>query len=198
MYGTVRSTISNFLGSIEMPCLEVLWSPSSASEWKKRSSQVELRPARLQDAVESLFANAVTPYYGLASMCLVVGLLVYADELRISSSMSPTELNDHLGQAIENWITSNAQPKHEYAGSISFPAAAYARLSLYVDIQAAMKAFLKREFIDMRATLRKGDLVQASRCGIQGIVPWSIAHKNQISMVSVPCGKILSLVLFGC
>lgn len=181
-----------------MPCLEILWSASSALEWKRRAVQVESRPARLQDAVESLFANTVTPYYGLASMCLIVGLLVYADELRLSTCMFPTELNDHLGQAIDNWANSNAQQKQEYAASISFPAAAYARLSLHVDIQTAMRAFVQKKFNDMREILRIGDLLHASRYAMQGIVPWSIAHKNQISMVSVPCGKAFSLTLNGC
>jgi hypothetical protein len=197
VYGTVRSIIGNSFTNIEMPCLEVLWAASAASEWKRRSLQVDSRSARVQDAVESLFANTVTPYYGLANLCLVVCLLVYADELRMSSSMSPTELNDHLGQAIGNWISSDVQQKDKYAASISVPAAAYARLSLHVDIQAAMRAFLKKEFMNMRDILRKGDLVQASRYGMQGIVPWSIAHRNQISMVSVPCGKTSSLVGAG-
>lgn len=190
VYGPIQGAISNCFGNLEMPAPENLWTASSATEWQSRKHQSGHKSTPLlQTVIESMFSDAVPPCSGLASMCQIVGLLMYADEVRKSSEMSPSDLNDHLGQAIDNWTRSHVDQEHEYADSLSFPAAAYARLSLEVNIEGAMQAFVNKDFESMRNVLKNGNLIEAARHGMNGLVPWAVSHKNQISMVSVPCGE---------
>jgi hypothetical protein len=117
--------------------------------------------------------------------------MLYVDEVRSTSSMSADELTSHAGKALDNWALTHDKHQHENSTSnfISYPAAAYLRMSLYTDIENAMRAFLQKDFTAMREVLRRSDdLVEASRHAIDGLVPWTVSHRNQISMVSVPCG----------
>jgi hypothetical protein len=122
-------------------------------------------------------------------MCQIVGLLTYTDELRSSSLLSADELIGLLGEAVNKWTDANETSKECSAASISFPAAEYTRLSLKVDIKDAMRMFIEKDFTSMRKVLREGKLKDAAVSGINALIPWAATHKNQISMVSVPCGK---------
>jgi hypothetical protein len=179
-----------------MPCGEDLWSAKSSDEWQKLIQRPgSSKVLRLRSVVESLPHTGFPYSSGLSGLCQIAGLLVYLDELRSASTMTQTELSEHLGQSLTNWSKRQKELKRYFTASIAFPAAAFARLSLKVDIHTAMSLFMKMDFSRMRAILQGGDLLEAATHGMSALVPWAIAHKNQVSMVSVPCGELKHLLM---
>jgi len=193
VYGSVPGIFGSFLNNVKVPVPEILWRAPTAVAWKDTSRRIDcVKLPRLEAVLHSLFSQKVTLSNGLSSLCQIVGLLIYMDEVRSASAMTSAELNNYFSEAIDNWTRSHSRQQHEHPASISFPAAAYARLLLQVDIPGAMEMFIKGDFLAMRSILRGGNLIEASRIGMSGLIPWAVAHKNQISMVSVPCAIVVS------
>jgi len=190
-YGPIRGATKHFYNYIPLPCPEVLWSATSAEQWKGLSAAFPNRPPRLQETIDQLVAGEATRCSGLSSLCLIVGLLLYADDLRGNSSMSPEELGGYLQLAVRRWAQSHDSDRRENtsANYIAYPAASYLEISFQVDIRAAMAQFIRYDFASMRAGLRQGHLRVAAMEGLSALVPWAACHKNQISMVSIPCGR---------
>jgi hypothetical protein len=118
-----------------MPCYENLWSAKSSDEWQELAQRPGASEVlRVRSVVESL-TNTGFPYpSGLSGLCQIAGLLLYLDELRSASTMTKTELGEHLGQSLTNWSKRHKELRRCFTASIAFPAAAFARLSLKVDI----------------------------------------------------------------
>ncbi|OAL28311.1 hypothetical protein AYO22_03017 [Fonsecaea multimorphosa] len=192
-YGPIQNSAAPFFDQIELPCAEILWTSTSAEQWKGLSRTAR-PPEKLREVVLRLLNGSNYACSGLASLSIVVSLLVYMDELRIGASGDLSGFRAHLVTAINRWDESHSQDRRENnsINFIAFPAAAYLRVFLEVNIRSAMAAFLKHDFCAMRDFLRDGDLKKAGVEALSGLVPWASCHKNQISMVAIPLALVVS------
>jgi hypothetical protein len=124
-----------------------------------------------------------------------MGILLSADEPRNESPISRIEWKYHVAQAVENWSKMHEKGLAENTGInfIAYPVAAYIRLSLQVPIKSAIAKFMNKDFEEMRALLRSGNLLGAARHALDGLSPWAMNTKNQVLMISTPCGKFTVL-----
>lgn len=191
-YGPISHSNISFFDEIELPCAEVLWTATSAEQWKGMNSRTR-RPETLRGRVLEVLNGSYYPCSGLASLCIVVGLLIYMDELRSEAVTNVSDFRDQMRMAIDRWAASHSPDRRDNnaINFIAFPAAAYLRASLEVNITGAMSSFLNREFSVMRDTIREGDLRKAGCEALSGLVPWASCHKNQISMVAIPLGEAI-------
>jgi hypothetical protein len=196
-YGSINSIHSAHFTSIKLPCNEQVWTASSADQWKQLYHWAP-EPLHLREAVDGLVSRKTLPCSGLTSLSLLVGIMLHAEELRSSDAMSPAEMKDNIKAALATWMQSHdsTMPENSTMNFIVYPAARYLKLSIAVDIKQAMSCFFRYDFLTMRSILRQGDLGTAAREALDGLVPWYSSHRNQISMVAVPCGKVVPRALF--
>jgi len=189
-YGPIPAVTHYSLGRIDLPCPDVLWSASSPEQWKALSNTIE-KPPCWQDTVESLLSDVSHQSSGLSSLCLLVGLLLYTDELREGSSMSSNEIHDHIKEALDNWQRQHHSetPEGGIIYTIAQPAAVFLRISFLIDIRGAMACFLRQDLHGMRSLLRKGDLRNATREALSLLSPLCTSPYTQVSMVAIPCGE---------
>lgn len=192
VYGSIDGAAIRHFNQVHLPAPEMLWKATAADEWQKLSVNTGSRPLpRFRDTVDAVFANKAYSCSGMASLSIIVGILISADELRSSSHLLPENLKGHITQAVENWSAMHNEGSIENAdvNFVAYPTAAYIRLSLQVDIKLAMAMFITRDFQCMRATLRSGNLFEATKHALDGLSPWAMISKIQILMVSIPFSK---------
>lgn len=198
-FGNLLEASATSFNNAELPSSEVAWTAASAELWKGLNAKPRNpAPRFFQAEVEALLNGTSKPCNGFSTLILIVGLLLYADEMR--HSLTIAELKALVNPAIDHWGEVHHRGKRENldVNFISIPSAAYLRLSFEVDIRAAMPLFLAKNFSSMRLLLREGDLFTAAEHAIDALVPWAVSHKNRISMVSLPCALVISeYVLFA-
>lgn len=177
---------------IEFPWSETLWNARSAVQWHALYQNPRSRsPGSWSENVEALLFGKPQPLNGLASLCLIVGLLLYIDGLRREAVLDVVEINSYLQHALDQWFQIHDRTSMENLAlnHLCYPAAYYLRISLVLDIRQTMDLMRSRQFSAMRRVLREGDLVQAAAFARAAMVPWVISRRNQTSMVAIPCGK---------
>ncbi|GFF89359.1 uncharacterized transporter C1002.16c [Aspergillus lentulus] len=180
---------------IEFPWSETLWNARSAVQWHALYQNPRSRsPGSWSENVEALLFGKPQPLNGLASLCLVVGLLLYIDGLRREAVLDVVEINSYLQHALDQWFQIHDRTSMENLAlnHLCYPAAYYLRISLVVDIRQTMDLMRSKEFSAMRRVLREGDLVQAAAFARAAMIPWVISRRNQTSMVAIPCGVVIA------
>jgi hypothetical protein len=144
--------------------------------------------------VEALLFGKPQPLNGLASLCLVVGLLLYIDGLRREAVLDVVEINSYLQHALDQWFQIHDRTSMENLAlnHLCYPAAYYLRISLVVDTRQTMDLMRSKQFAAMRKVFREGDLVQAAAFARAAMIPWVISRRNQTSMVAIPCGVVIA------
>jgi hypothetical protein len=192
VYGSIDGAAIRHFSQVHLPAPEVLWKAPTACEWQKLRLNAGSQPLpRFRETVDAVFSNKAYRCCGLASLSIVMGILISADELRSSSSVLPQDLKSRITQAVENWSVMHDEGSTENSdvNFVAYPTAAYIRLSLQVDIKFAMAMFMTGDFQCMRATLRSGNLFEATKHALDGLSPWAMISKIQILMVSIPFSK---------
>lgn len=120
--------------------------------------------------------------------------MLYAQELKESSSLSADEVRDQVREALEHWTgqhnsSSTDQEWVEFRNELPHPVAVYTRSSLFVDIPVAMSQFLTHDFGGMRDVLRKGHLRYAARSVLFSAFRSVFASEGRISTVAIVSGK---------
>ncbi|KAH1382987.1 hypothetical protein KXW53_005487 [Aspergillus fumigatus] len=180
---------------IEFPWSETLWNARSAVQWHVLYQNPRSRsPGSWSENVEALLFGRPQPLNGLASLCLVVGLLLYIDGLRREAVLDVVEINSYLQHALDQWFLIHDRTSMENLAlnHLCYPAAYYLRISLVVDIRQTMDLMRSKQFAAMRKVLREGDLVQAAAFARAAMIPWVISRRNQTSMVAIPCGVVIA------
>jgi len=176
---------------LELPCSEAMWLATSAHDWKELS-KASVKPSTLWVTIDELSTGCAYPANGLASLCLVVGILLRSYEIRkISDGYGDS--NQHVRQALNYWQGSHCTRLsfNHATNFIVFPAAAYLYLSYELDTTQMMKFFLSLQFDELRLTLRRGKLVKGAQHACRALVPWATRRRNRTSMVYIPCGKLV-------
>ncbi|KAF4251695.1 hypothetical protein CNMCM8980_005564 [Aspergillus fumigatiaffinis] len=180
---------------IEFPWSETLWNARSAVQWHALYQNPRSRsPGSWSENVEALLFGKPQPLNGLASLCLVVGLLLYIDGLRREAVLDVVEINSYLQHALDQWFQIHDRTSMENLAlnHLCYPAAYYLRISLVVDIRQTMDLMRSKQFAAMRKVFREGDLVQAAAFARAAMIPWVISRRNQTSMVAIPCGVVIA------
>ncbi|KAF7169441.1 hypothetical protein CNMCM6106_004346 [Aspergillus hiratsukae] len=180
---------------IEFPWSETLWNARSAVQWHALYQNPRSRsPGSWSENVEALLFGKPQPLNGLASLCLIVGLLLYIDGLRREAVLDVVEINSYLQHALDQWFQIHDRTSMENLAlnHLCYPAAYYLRISLVLDIRQTMDLMRSGQFSAMRKVLREGDLVQAAAFARAAMVPWVISRRNQTSMVAIPCGVVIA------
>jgi hypothetical protein len=198
-YGTISGINGASFAGIKLPCSEQVWTAGSAEQWKQLESWLP-EPLYLKEAVDGLVSRKTLPCSGLTSLSLLVGVMLYGEELRGSDAISCAEMKDHMKTALGSWMSSHdpTRPENSTMNFIVYPAAYYLSLSVQVDAKLAMSHFFHYDFMAMRNDLRQGDLRAAAKEAMAGLIPWCSSHKNQVSMVAVPCGNNFPSPTFKC
>ncbi|EAW12127.1 C2H2-type zinc finger protein [Aspergillus clavatus NRRL 1] len=176
---------------IEFPWSETLWNARSAVQWHVLYQDPQSRsPGSWSENVEALLFGKPRPLNGLASLCLVVGLLLYIDGLRREAVLDIVEINSYLQHALDKWFIMHDRTSLENLAinHLCYPAAYYLRISLVLDVRQTMDLMRSMQFAAMRKVLQEGDLIQAAAFARAAMVPWAISRRNQTSMVAMPCG----------
>ncbi|GFG23123.1 probable transcription factor TDA9 [Aspergillus udagawae] len=180
---------------IEFPWSETLWNARSAVQWHALYQNPRSRsPGSWSENVEALLFGKPQPLNGLASLCLVVGLLLYIDGLRREAVLDAVEINSYLQHALDQWFQIHDRTSLENLAlnHLCYPAAYYLRISLVLDIRQTMDLMRSKQFAAMRKVLREGDLVQAAAFARAAMIPWVISRRNQTSMAAIPCGVVIA------
>ncbi|KAF7177594.1 hypothetical protein CNMCM7691_005923 [Aspergillus felis] len=180
---------------IEFPWSETLWNARSAVQWHALYQNPRSRsPGSWSENVEALLFGKPQPLNGLASLCLVVGLLLYIDGLRREAVLDVVEINSYLQHALDQWFQIHDRTSLENLAlnHLCYPAAYYLRISLVLDIRQTMDLMRSNQFAAMRKVLREGDLVQAAAFARAAMIPWVISRRNQTSMAAMPCGVVIA------
>lgn len=176
---------------IEFPYSERLWNAASAAQWLELWKDPQNKIAgSWSENVEALLFGKPRPFDGLASLCLLVGLLIFIDELQREAVLDSSEINQYVRRALDQWWTMHdqASPENAAINHLCYPAAYYLRICLCIDARKTIDLFLANDFPTMRCLLREGDLDQAASSATAALIPWVINRRNQSSMVAVPCG----------
>lgn len=193
-YQPIANIIKIPFSLVDFPCSEKLWNATSASQWHELWKDPRHKsPGSWSDNVEALLFGKPRPFDGLASLCLLVGLLIYIDELQKEAVLDPTEVNQYLRRAVDQWwmMHDRSSPDNAAINHLCYPAAYYLRIYLCVDARKTIDLFLANDFPSMRDLLRAGELPKAASHAMAALVPWCINRRNQSSMVAVPCGMSL-------
>jgi len=190
VYGLPRSTPPYDIDSIELPCSEELWTSKSAQQWRALSPKFRTRP-RLQERLDALLAGKTHPCAGFPALCLIAGLLIYADELRNSSATSAEDLNESVKQAAHAWAAGYCPDWKENLSAtvLALTTANYLRMSLVTNLRAAMACFVRRDFDSMREKLREGNLRDAGHEALMGLRHWLTCANPRMNMTLLPSGK---------
>lgn len=177
--------------NLDLPCTESLWLATSAEQWKSLSYSVP-RKLSYHSAIHQLLCDKPFPSPDLASVCLVVGLILWSNESQESLPFYSYTQGD-FRLAICHWKR-NVEcqlPEERSINLFALPITSYLRVELQVDLRAMMSLFLNHDFVQLRQKLRCGRLREACEEALHGLVPWAPSYKNQISMVFIPLSVIV-------
>ncbi|EAU38592.1 predicted protein [Aspergillus terreus NIH2624] len=180
---------------IEFPWSETLWNARSAAQWQGLWKYPQHKfPGSWSDNVEALLFGKPRPFNGLASLCLLVGLLLYIDGIHREATLDPVDMNMYLQRALDKWweMHDRTSPENLAINHLCYPAAYYLRISLCLDIRKTMNLMRANQFFAMRAVLREGDLSGAASFARTAMIPWVISRRNQSSMAAIPCGVVIT------
>ncbi|KAF9886418.1 hypothetical protein FE257_011450 [Aspergillus nanangensis] len=180
---------------IEFPWSETLWNARSVSQWQCLWRYPEHRSSgSWSENVEALLFGKPRPFNGLASLCLVVGLLLYIDGIHREATLDPHDMNLYLQRALDKWwaMHDRTSPENLAINHLCYPAAYYLRISLCLDVRKTMNLMRENEFSAMRKVLREGDLSRAASFARAAMIPWVISRRNQSSMAAIPCGIVIT------
>ncbi|KAL7928189.1 hypothetical protein V8C35DRAFT_326165 [Trichoderma chlorosporum] len=191
VHGLLVKIPEGIFTNLDLPCTESLWLATSAEQWKTLSHTV---PHKLSyhSAVHKLLCDKPFPSPDLASVCLVVGLILWSKESQESLPFYPNR-QDNLQLTLCHWKRKlECQlPQEMSINLFALPITSYLRVMLQVDLRAMMSLFLNHDFVQLRQTLRCGRLREACEEALHGLVPWAPSYMNQISMVFIPLSVVV-------
>ncbi|KAL5091612.1 hypothetical protein Trisim1_002831 [Trichoderma cf. simile WF8] len=191
IHGLLVKIPEGIFANLDLPCTESLWLATSAEQWKSASYTV---PHKLSyhSAIHELLCDKPFPSPDLASVCLVVGLILWSNESQESLPFYSYTQGD-FRLAVCHWKRNvECQPPKELSINLfALPITSYLRVELQVDLRAMMSSFLHHDFVQLRQKLRCGRLREACEEALHGLVPWAPSYKNQISMVFIPLSVIV-------
>ncbi|KAF5239056.1 hypothetical protein FANTH_10103 [Fusarium anthophilum] len=175
--------------ALDLPYMESLWLAPSAQEWKTLSLTT-CKPPRLATVIKDLSSGKQYPCDGLASLCLLAGILLWQQKI---SAASKNTCNEDTRMALSMWQLSYtaSSSANTAINLIAFPALAYIYTSLEVSCVDVMACFCECQFTEMRKILRGGGLREAGQHACRAIMPWADCHRNRTSMVFVPCAIVI-------
>ncbi|QYT01710.1 hypothetical protein H0G86_008737 [Trichoderma simmonsii] len=191
IHGLLVKIPEGIFANLDLPCTESLWLATSAEQWKSLSYTVP-RKLSYRSAIHELLCDKPFPIPDLASVCLVVGLILWSNESQESLPFYSYTQGD-FRLAVCHWKR-NVEcqlPEERSINLFALPITSYLRVELQVDLRAMMSSFLNRDFVQLRQKLRCGRLREACEEALHSLVPWAPSYKNQISMVFIPLSVIV-------
>ncbi|KAL6801555.1 hypothetical protein J3E68DRAFT_447602 [Trichoderma sp. SZMC 28012] len=191
IHGLLVKIPEGIFANLDLPCTESLWLATSAEQWKSLSYTVP-RKLSYHSAIHQLLCDKPFPSPDLASVCLVVGLILWSNESQESLPFySYTQGDFRLAVCHWNRNVECQLPKERSINLFALPITSYLRVELQVDLRAMMSSFLHHDFVQLRQKLRCGRLREACEEALHGLIPWAPSYKNQISMVFIPLSLIV-------
>ncbi|PTB57166.1 hypothetical protein M431DRAFT_529849 [Trichoderma harzianum CBS 226.95] len=191
IHGLLVKIPEGIFANLDLPCTESLWLETSAEQWKSLSYTLP-RKLSYHSAIHELLCDKPFPSPDLASVCLVVGLILWSNESQESLPFYSYTQGD-FRLAVCHWKRNVECQLHEKMSINLFalPITSYLRVELQVDLRAMMSSFLHHDFVQLRQKLRCGRLREACEEALHGLVPWAPSYKSQISMVFIPLSVIV-------